>query len=532
MLNILHIYLITNFALAVGYIFTRTALSSSILKLYLTPLQCLLIARNALLGTVGLFFAVPFLLTTFKVNPSINLQLQPMAVSASTNLLQNPAVIKVATEIPVNLLLWPIIHCMLLFSLLLGASFFATQYFKNNFAIRNLLQKNCHQRILNNLHILFSNHVDVPFCWSWLNKSFVVLPVSLLTQSADLKLVLHHEIQHIRQHDTRWLHFLALAKILCFWNPFLSLWSNWFTELQEFACDAALVTRRDISPIAYGECLLNLARISLDTSSIPCAALGIIGSSSQHTTSILHRRITMLFLYQKQTHKKLLIFIVSAVLAIFTATAAYALNASTSNNVLSLQQLKQLVNPSYDSFTITPAVVAEVNNIRANPKARAYMRASLQRMQQYQPLIQAELQHRNMPTEILALPLAESGYQQLDASRNPVQAAGIWQIVPSTAKNLGLTVDAQHDDRLDTQLATNAALNYLAALYAQYKDWNLAMLAYEIGEDHLNQLIQTTHSRDIQVLAQTPFIASTNHKDYLPLLGAAIIFVQHPELVS
>jgi soluble lytic murein transglycosylase-like protein len=180
---------------------------------------------------------------------------------------------------------------------------------------------------------------------------------------------------------------------------------------------------------------------------------------------------------------------------------------------------------------VKPEVVTEINNIRSSKKASSALRASLQRMKKYQPTIQLALNAESVPDDLLVIPLVESGYQPLEENRNPVLAAGIWQIVPETAKHFGLVVNKNRDDRLNTQLSTKAAIAYLKSNYAQFKDWKLALVAYEIGEDNTERLIKETGSRDPWVLASSAS-APKELKRFLTMLDAALIIMHNPSLVQ
>jgi membrane-bound lytic murein transglycosylase D len=152
-------------------------------------------------------------------------------------------------------------------------------------------------------------------------------------------------------------------------------------------------------------------------------------------------------------------------------------------------------------------------------------------MKKYQPFIQEELQKKGMPKDLLAVPLVESGYRPLDQSKNPVLAAGIWQIIPETGKRLGLVINENQDDRLDTALSTKAALTYLNANHEQFNDWRLAVIAYEIGENNTDQLIQKTGSRDAWVLARSSD-APESLKKFIAMFDAALIIVHNPSLIN
>ncbi len=90
-----------------------------------------------------------------------------------------------------------------------------------------------------------------------------------------------------------------------------------------------------------------------------------------------------------------------------------------------------------------------------------------------------ELNKRNMPLYISLLPIIESGYQVKVTSSQ--KAAGLWQIIPSTGKSLGLKQNWWYDGRRDLIASTNAALDYLQQLHDRFDDWQLTLAAYNSG---------------------------------------------------
>ena len=243
----------------------------------------------------------------------------------------------------------------------------------------------------------------------------------------------------------------------------------------------------------------------------------------------------MLFSYQLCKTKK--ISLLSAYAACFLAASgmAYALNTGASNEPLTIQEMTAIIEQSNSVNALhlkaEPEVVLEINRIRSSEQASGFMRSALGRMKQYKPMIKAQLNSHGMPNELLAIPLAESGYRSLEPSKNIVQAAGLWQIIPSTGKNLGMTINATRDDRMNAKLSTQAAIKYLAALQDQFHDWKLATVAYEIGEDRTTDLIKTVGSRDAWTLARSS-AAPDSLKAFLAFLDASVIIMQNPSLVS
>ncbi|MFK8067621.1 MAG: LysM peptidoglycan-binding domain-containing protein [Gammaproteobacteria bacterium] len=90
-----------------------------------------------------------------------------------------------------------------------------------------------------------------------------------------------------------------------------------------------------------------------------------------------------------------------------------------------------------------------------------------------------ELNKRDMPLYLALLPIIESGYQVKVTSSQ--KAAGLWQIMPSTGKYLGLKQNWWYDGRRDLIASTNAALNYLQQLHERFEDWQLTLAAYNSG---------------------------------------------------
>lgn len=125
----------------------------------------------------------------------------------------------------------------------------------------------------------------------------------------------------------------------------------------------------------------------------------------------------------------------------------------------------------------------------------------------------------------------ESGYQNLteQLSGTPGKAAGLWQFIPSTARNYGLRVDNKTDERLHVDLNTDAAMRYLSANNLRFKDWHLSALAYNMGENAVQKGIDATGSRDAWTLIRNGY---EGDKDYLPRLMAAILIMQNPSSVE
>lgn len=100
-----------------------------------------------------------------------------------------------------------------------------------------------------------------------------------------------------------------------------------------------------------------------------------------------------------------------------------------------------------------------------------------------------EIEQRGLPLELALLPAIESAFEPTAYSH--MQAAGIWQFTPSTAKHFGLKQNVWYDERRDIMTSTDAALGYLAYLYKFFDgDWLLAIGAYNCGEGNMRKAIK------------------------------------------
>lgn len=103
--------------------------------------------------------------------------------------------------------------------------------------------------------------------------------------------------------------------------------------------------------------------------------------------------------------------------------------------------------------------------------------------------IVGRLEARGLPLDLALLPVIESGYQTHVKSEN--QAAGLWQIVPATASEIGLKRTAWFDDRSDVFKSTRAALDYLSFINAEFDgNWEHTLAAYNAGPGRVRSAIR------------------------------------------
>jgi membrane-bound lytic murein transglycosylase D len=140
----------------------------------------------------------------------------------------------------------------------------------------------------------------------------------------------------------------------------------------------------------------------------------------------------------------------------------------------------------------TPAATREswlaVMSGRAAPeRAQAYL-------EQLQPIFQAE----KVPPELVWIAEVESSFNP--EARSPVGAVGLFQLMPATARSLGLSTWLP-DERRNAEKNATAAAKYLRYLHNRFGDWQLALAAYNAGPTRIAKLLRESGSFSYDAIA-------------------------------
>ena len=114
-------------------------------------------------------------------------------------------------------------------------------------------------------------------------------------------------------------------------------------------------------------------------------------------------------------------------------------------------------------------------------KHPSYMARVSKRASPFLYYIVDEIEKRDMPLELVLLPIVESAFDPFAYSHG--RAAGMWQFVPGTAKRFGMKQNWWYDGRRDVIASTQGALDYLEYLLKYFDgDWLHALAAYNSGD--------------------------------------------------
>ncbi len=96
----------------------------------------------------------------------------------------------------------------------------------------------------------------------------------------------------------------------------------------------------------------------------------------------------------------------------------------------------------------------------------------------YFPIIEPILAEMGVPDDFKYLAVAESSLRNVQSS---AKAKGFWQFRKLAAKELGLEVNDEVDERYHVEKATKAAAGYLKKLHKRFGSWANAAAAYNVG---------------------------------------------------
>ncbi|MGO8677685.1 MAG: lytic transglycosylase domain-containing protein [Limisphaerales bacterium] len=124
---------------------------------------------------------------------------------------------------------------------------------------------------------------------------------------------------------------------------------------------------------------------------------------------------------------------------------------------------------------------------------------------------------RNVPPELVWIAEVESSFDP--RARSPAGAAGLFQLMPATAKRFGLRCWPL-DQRLKPEESAAATAKYLQYLHGHFNDWPLALAAYNAGEGTVDKLLQQHKAASFDAIA--PHLPAETQM-YVPRIEATLL---------
>ncbi|MDR0525827.1 MAG: LysM peptidoglycan-binding domain-containing protein [Spirochaetaceae bacterium] len=174
--------------------------------------------------------------------------------------------------------------------------------------------------------------------------------------------------------------------------------------------------------------------------------------------------------------------------------------------------LREGVIPGIDKYLTQEYIVRY-----SSPKGIELLEGIMRRGAPYFAFIRKEVEARNLPMELMYLPVIESAFLPTAVSKSG--ATGLWQFMKNSMGPYDMKVTDWMDERMDFWKSTMGALSKLEENYRELKDWPLALAAYNAGLGGVSRIMQRTGLRDYWLLSERKhLLTETIH--YVPKLLA------------
>ena len=118
---------------------------------------------------------------------------------------------------------------------------------------------------------------------------------------------------------------------------------------------------------------------------------------------------------------------------------------------------------------------------------------------EYVPELKPIFAAQHVPPELVWVAEVESSFDR--RARSPEGAAGLFQLMPDTAKRFGLSLWPR-DQRFQPEPSASASAGYLKYLHDRFKDWRLALAAYNAGEGTVQKLLDRYKTSSYDAIAE------------------------------
>ncbi|UGB36803.1 transglycosylase SLT domain-containing protein [Frateuria soli] len=170
-----------------------------------------------------------------------------------------------------------------------------------------------------------------------------------------------------------------------------------------------------------------------------------------------------------------------------------------------------------------PAIETWARRYTRSPKHfEAQMRRILPRL----VYVEASAMRHDVPGEFALLPWVESHFNPVPPHKN--RPAGMWQIIPGTARHMGLDVGRSYDARLDLTESTDKVMALLSHYHDYFQDWRLADYAYNAGRYGIEHLVNREGAPAAEPAVPTLPVRAGTRAHLVKLMAIACV-VREPE---
>lgn len=177
----------------------------------------------------------------------------------------------------------------------------------------------------------------------------------------------------------------------------------------------------------------------------------------------------------------------------FLSTASPVLSVTKKDALQTIAEIKsptiELANTFFGELASRLETLELIEKKMEFVSTRGAFPASLKVIKKHEKTIREKAREYGVPEDVaIGVGLLENGGSE--TAKSPAGALGVFQLMPGTAKSLGLAVTSKLDERRDPVKNIDAGMRYLALNYYRFGDWGLATWAYHAGEGNVSKAVQ------------------------------------------
>lgn len=304
--------------------------------------------------------------------------------------------------------------------------------------------------------------------------------------SEDQLLIVQHECMHARLWHSLDRFCTEILCVFQWFNPFIYWFRKDLIAVHEYQVDQALITS-GVDAILYQQLIAKYATSNRQFH---------FGNHFNHSLTL--NRIKMIA-QQKSfnpIHSYRILLLLPAIAILFflfgfqtTASNAQNNNSPNNNTTITAPPMPSQVDFAGEALPMDNFDAKERfdRELISNCFRHSATLLFLKRANRYFPIIEPILAKYGIPDDVKYLAVAESA---LSNAVSPMGASGFWQFMPNSAKEKGLEISAEIDERYHLEKATIAACEYLKDAHKKLGSWVLAAAAYNMGRSGLQKKLK------------------------------------------
>lgn len=160
---------------------------------------------------------------------------------------------------------------------------------------------------------------------------------------------------------------------------------------------------------------------------------------------------------------------------------------------------------------------------------QSYLNRTFVRGAQYMYFINQLIKKYHLPSEIILIPVFESGYNPVNRNHSS-GASGLWQFMAQTARGYGVKINNMYEGRYDPVQSSYAAMKHFSYLHYFFNnDWTLTIAAYDAGEGTIQNAMFRNQRRGLPTDYWSLRFPRYETYEYVPKLLALSAIVKNPE---